>query len=69
MSHDPQHPDEQLRDPQSVRGPDGTRADGRPTHQGDVTEAPVPEGGAPTEAPEERGEGRPTTEHAPGGDL
>ena len=54
--------DDQLRNPDKVTGPDGTRGDGRPTGN----EPPAQE--APTEAPEERGE-TPATEHAPGADL
>ncbi len=67
MSDQPDH-EHQLNHPETVKGPDGTRWDGRPTNQGDVTEAHVPPGGAPTEAPEDRGQ-QPDTEHAPGGDL
>lgn len=54
--------DDELRNPEEVRAPDGTRGDGRPTGN----EPPAHE--APTEAPEERGE-TPPTEHAPGADL
>lgn len=54
--------DDQLRNPEEVRAPDGTRGDGRPTGN----EPPADE--APTVAPEERGE-TPPTEHAPGADL
>ena len=67
MSHHT-HIDKQLEHPKDVRGPDGTRADGRPTDQPDAVRSRTPAEEAPTVAPEESGQ-RPTTEHAPGGDL
>jgi hypothetical protein len=60
--------DHQLEHPQDVRGTDGTRADGRPTDPERPLEHQPPADQAPTVAPEETGS-RPTTEHAPGGDL
>ena len=64
--NDKTHIDHQLENPQDVRGPDGPRADGRPTDHPDAVATPAED--APTVPPEETGE-RPTTEHAPGGDL
>ncbi len=61
-------PDEQLRRPDQVEGPDGTRGDGRPTGQTDPLEEAPPANAVPTVAPEEEG-ATPTTEHAPGSDL
>lgn len=66
MTTDPT-PDEQLTEPQSVTGPDGTRADGRPTTIDPLVDAPKADA-VPTVAPEEEGDA-PTTEHAPGADL
>jgi hypothetical protein len=60
--------DDQLHNPKDVRGADGTRSDGRPTDPKHALEDQPPAEHAPTEAPEDRGH-RPTTEHAPGGDL
>ena len=60
--------DQHLQKPETVRGPDGTRADGRPTAPIGSPERPPSADHAPTEAPEERGE-TPSTENAPGGDL
>jgi hypothetical protein len=60
--------DQQLKQPQDVRGPDGTRADGRPTDHPDAVASRTPAEQAPTVPPEETGD-HPTTEHAPGGDL
>ena len=65
---DQTHPDEQLRAPHEVKGPDGTRSDGRPTDQNLAAATRLPADDTPTEAPEEQGE-TPSTEHAPGGDL
>ena len=59
---------DQLTNPQDVRGVDGTRADGRPTRPDQPLEPRSRDSDAPTVAPEEQGE-HPTTEHAPGGDL
>jgi hypothetical protein len=60
--------DDQLKNPKDVRGVDGTRADGRPTDPHQPIESKRPHGDVPTVAPEEEGH-KPTTEHAPGGDL
>jgi hypothetical protein len=60
--------DDQLKHPKHVRGADGTRADGRPTDPARPIETKRPAGDVPTVAPEEEGH-KPTTEHAPGGDL
>jgi hypothetical protein len=60
---------DRLEHPESVRGPDGERRDGRPAidkDEGIGTDIPQEE--AETVAPEEQG-GAPTTEHAPGADL
>jgi hypothetical protein len=65
---DRSHIDQQLENPQDVRGPDGTRADGRPTDPKKPLEQQPRSDQAPTVPPEESGS-RPTTEHAPGGDL
>jgi hypothetical protein len=68
MTAEPQG-DEQLRRPDRVIGPDGTRRDGRPTGAWDEPNAPDPDAvNFPTVAPEEEGEA-PPTEHAPGADL
>ena len=61
--------DDRLEDPQSARGPDGQRRDGRPVTDKDHGIATdIPQEEAPTVAPEEEG-GSPSTEHAPGADL
>ena len=65
---DTTHIDRQLENPKDVRGQDGTRSDGRPTDHPDAVRRRTPADQAPTVAPEEAGQ-RPTTEHAPGGDL
>ena len=62
------HIDKQLDNPKEVREPDGSRGDGRPTDHPDAIRNRTPADQAPTVAPEEQGD-RPTTEHAPGGDL
>ena len=60
---------EPLEQPDSIRGVDGRRKDGRPTGGDEAELRPGTDAReAPTVAPEEEG-GTPDTEHAPGGDL
>jgi hypothetical protein len=56
--------------PQDIRDPGNERADGRPTGETDEDglRAGVPADEVSTEPAEDHGH-RPTTEHAPGGDL
>lgn len=63
-------PTDDLERPETIRGDNNERMDGRPTgpEREDGMKPAVAQPDAPTVAPEEEGS-TPSTEHAPGGDL